>query len=148
MDGRKTRNLSMGGGAVRGWTLGWVGGGNQGVMPERAGLWVASVGSLPGVALGSSWKGAVRACLKDRLWPVAVVWNEGAGPDSQLIGKLGPEKEFQSSASAFLVLLSLCHRVSLPSPTLSIPSGCTARIGKWERGCVLAEGIMAGIWAS
>lgn len=105
------------------------------------------MGSLPGVALGSSWKGAVRACWKDGLWPVAVGWNEGAGLDSQLIGKLGPEKEFQSSAFAFFVLLSLCQRVSLPSPTLSIPSGCTAGIGKWKRGCVWGGGY-GWDWAS
>ena len=102
------------------------------------------MGSLPGVALGSSWKGAVRACWKDGLWPVAVGWNEGAGLDSQLIGKLGPEKEFQSSAFAFLVL-SLVHRASLPSPTLSIPSGCTAGIGKWKRGCVWGGWLWLGL---
>ena len=104
------------------------------------------MGSLPGVALGSSWKGAGQGLLERRAVAVAVGWNEGAGLDSQLIGKLGPEKEFQSSAFAFLVL-SLCHRVSLPSPTLSIPSGCTAGIGKWKRGCVWGGGY-GWDWAS
>ena len=99
------------------------------------------MGSLPGVALGSSWKGGCQGLLESGLWPVAVDWNEGAGPDSQVIGKLGPEKEFKAQRPLFLSCY-LCVKVSLPCPTLSIPSGCPAGIGKWERGCVFWGGVL------
>lgn len=97
------------------------------------------MGSLPGVALGSSWKGGCQGLLESGLWPAAVDWNEGAGPDSQVIGKLGPEKEFKAQRPLFLSCY-LCVKVSLPSPTLSVPSGCPAGIGKWEWGCVFFGG--------